>query len=128
MRTIRCCAASLIFATFSTLYDLLNELFEKNSQVSSQPVVHISRVNFLGPFLDVIKSEATDGPVTARALAAVDKFINYGFLNANSSKLTGSVHSIAEAITKAKFMGTSDNRNDECVLLEILKVFYLTDH
>lgn len=38
---------------------------------------------FLSPFLDVIKSEATDGPVTSRALAAVDKFINYGLISSN---------------------------------------------
>lgn len=41
---------------------------------------------FLSPFLEVIKSEATDGVVTSRSLAAVDKLINCGLLSSNKYK------------------------------------------
>ena len=35
---------------------------------------------YLGPFLDVIKSEDTTGPVTSLALSAVYKFLHYGLI------------------------------------------------
>lgn len=39
--------------------------------------------SYLSPFLDVIKSDHTNGPVTARAMSAVEKFINYELITAN---------------------------------------------
>jgi hypothetical protein len=35
---------------------------------------------FTGPFLEVIRSEETTGPVTSLALSAVNKFISYGLI------------------------------------------------
>lgn len=35
---------------------------------------------FLSPFLDVIRSEDTSGPVTSLALAAINKFLSYGLI------------------------------------------------
>jgi len=35
---------------------------------------------FLGPFLEVIRSEETTGPMTGVALSAVNKFLSYGLL------------------------------------------------
>lgn len=35
---------------------------------------------FLGPFLEVIRSEETTGPVTSLALSAVNKFLSYGLI------------------------------------------------
>jgi len=35
---------------------------------------------FLGPFLDVIRSEETTGPVTNLALSAINKFLSYGLI------------------------------------------------
>lgn len=35
---------------------------------------------FLGPFLDVIRSEDTTGPVTSLALSSVNKFLSYGLI------------------------------------------------
>lgn len=40
----------------------------------TQPMV------FLGPFLDVIRSEETTGPITSLALAGVNKFLSYGLI------------------------------------------------
>jgi hypothetical protein len=36
-----------------------------------------------GPFLEVIRSEETTGPVTSLALSAVNKFISYGLIGKN---------------------------------------------
>ena len=35
---------------------------------------------FLGPFLDVIRSDDTTGPITGLALSSVNKFLSYGLL------------------------------------------------
>lgn len=35
---------------------------------------------FLAPFLEVIRSEETTGPVTSLALSAVNKIISYGLI------------------------------------------------
>lgn len=35
---------------------------------------------FLGPFLDVIRSEETTGPITSLALSSVNKFLSYGLI------------------------------------------------
>lgn len=35
---------------------------------------------FLSPFLNLIRSEETTGPVTSLALSAVNKFLNYGII------------------------------------------------
>lgn len=35
---------------------------------------------FLGPFLAVVRSEATTGPITAVALSSINKFLSYGLI------------------------------------------------
>lgn len=35
---------------------------------------------FLTPFLEIIRSEETTGPVTSLALAAINKMISYGLI------------------------------------------------
>lgn len=35
---------------------------------------------YLDPFLDVIRSEETTGPITSIALSAVNKFLSYGLI------------------------------------------------
>jgi hypothetical protein len=37
-------------------------------------------LEYLQPFLDIILSEETSGPITGVALSAVNKFIKYGFI------------------------------------------------
>jgi hypothetical protein len=61
--------------------------------------------------------------VTGRALAAIEKFIKYGLLTPNCIRISNAVQSIADAVTKTKFIGAVDNEIDECVLFQILQVF-----
>ena len=35
---------------------------------------------FLGPFLEVIRSEDTTGPITGVALSSINKFLSYGLI------------------------------------------------
>lgn len=37
--------------------------------------------------------------------------------------MASAVQFIAESVSRAKFIGTSDSNNDECVLFQILQVF-----
>ncbi|XP_076275076.1 sec7 domain-containing protein garz isoform X2 [Rhynchophorus ferrugineus] len=76
---------------------------------------------FLSPFLDVIRSEETTGPVTSLALAAVNKFLSYGLIDPTHSSVPQTVHNIADAVTHARFVGT-DLSSDGVVLMRILQV------
>lgn len=89
---------------------------------------------FLSPFLDIIRSQNTNGPITEAALAAVARFLNYGVIDAqrflrylmktfvSSIKSAHAVESIAQAVTHTKFIGGANAGSDECVLFKILQV------
>ncbi|XP_046405240.1 Golgi-specific brefeldin A-resistance guanine nucleotide exchange factor 1 isoform X2 [Ischnura elegans] len=77
--------------------------------------------HFLGPFLEVIRSEETTGPVTCAALASVDKFISYGLIAPNSPSVAATVENIADAVIHARFVGT-DPVHDSVVLMKILQL------
>ena len=112
---------------FSDLKLLLND----QSNLSD-----IDSSTFLAPFLEVIKSEETTGPVTGLALTSVNKFIAYGLIGMNNETTANCVQQIADSITHARFVGT-DSASDEVVLMKILHVlrtlmlspigFYLTN-
>ncbi|KAJ8979326.1 hypothetical protein NQ317_006940 [Molorchus minor] len=76
---------------------------------------------FLSPFLDVIRSEETTGPVTSLALSAINKFLCYGIIDPTHSSIPHTVHNIADAVTHARFVGT-DQSSDGVVLMRILQV------
>ncbi|CAG2065306.1 unnamed protein product, partial [Timema podura] len=92
---------------------------------------------FSGPFLEVIRSEETTGPVTSLALAAINKFLSYGLIvssqiygtqrseilniDPTSKSVATTVENIADAVTHARFVGT-DQASDGVVLLKILQV------
>ncbi|CAF0877301.1 unnamed protein product [Brachionus calyciflorus] len=112
---------------FYDLKNLLNEHSDLNE---------IDPSTFLAPFLEVIKSEETSGPITGMALTSVNKFISYGLIGINSETSSQCVQQIADSITHARFVGT-DSSSDEVVLMKILNVlrtlmlspigFYLTN-
>ncbi|PIK45932.1 putative golgi-specific brefeldin A-resistance guanine nucleotide exchange factor 1 [Apostichopus japonicus] len=72
---------------------------------------------FLGPFLDVIRSEDTTGPITGLALSSVNKFLSYGLLDPSLEKVATGIENIADAVTHARFIGT-DTGSDEVVLMK----------
>ena len=65
----------LLCLTCSKLYD-----WAVFSFVVSADVSEIDVNTFLGPFLDVIRSEDTTGPITGVALSSVNKFLSYGLI------------------------------------------------
>ncbi|CAH8609100.1 unnamed protein product [Heterobilharzia americana] len=113
----------LLLLSFSQLRSILNVATSVNEL---EPLVYLT------PFLEVIRSEDTTGPVTGLALTAVDKFLSYGLLELpgklDESPLTGpgsvnsitmAVEAIADASTQARFVGT-DPRSAEVVLMKVL--------
>ena len=55
-----------------------NEL--KNILINIEDLRLIEPKNFLGPFLEVIRSEETTGQITSLALSALNKFLSYGLI------------------------------------------------
>ncbi|KAK9505516.1 hypothetical protein O3M35_009555 [Rhynocoris fuscipes] len=75
----------------------------------------------MGPFLEVIRSEETTGPVTSLALSSINKFLSYGLIDPKSKSIVNTVENIADAVTHARFVGT-DQTSDAVVLMKILQV------
>uniref|UniRef100_A0A668AMV1 Golgi-specific brefeldin A-resistance guanine nucleotide exchange factor 1 n=1 Tax=Myripristis murdjan TaxID=586833 RepID=A0A668AMV1_9TELE len=85
---------------------------------------HLSDVEpniFLRPFLEVVRSEDTTGPITGLALTSVNKFLSYGLIDANHEAAAEAIENMADAVTHARFVGT-DPASDEVVLMKILQV------
>ena len=68
-----------------------------------------------------MRSGDTSGPITATALACVDKFISYQLVHRGSPSLAQAMTGVAGAGTHCKFEA-SDSVSDEVVLLKILDV------
>lgn len=81
----------------------------------------IAPLEYLLPFLDVVRSEHTSGVITSLALTSINKFISYKLIECENEILATTVGQIADAVTHARFVGT-DPSSDEVVLLKILHV------
>ncbi|GAB1600980.1 Golgi-specific brefeldin A-resistance guanine nucleotide exchange factor 1-like [Argonauta hians] len=104
--------ADPILNSFSQLKDVLN---------SVPDLADLEPNTFLSPFLGVIRSEDTTGPITGLALTSVNKFISYGLIEPSSKCAAAAIENIADAVTHARFVGT-DPSSDEVVLMRILHV------
>ncbi|KAK3554184.1 hypothetical protein QTP70_020078 [Hemibagrus guttatus] len=101
-----------LLSSFSHLKETLNNIKDL-SEV--EPNV------FLRPFLEVVRSEDTTGPITGLALTSVNKFLSYGLIDANHEAAAEGIENMADAVTHARFVGT-DPASDEVVLMKILQV------
>ncbi|VDI44231.1 golgi-specific brefeldin A-resistance guanine nucleotide exchange factor 1 [Mytilus galloprovincialis] len=101
-----------LLKSFSKLKDLLNSVSD---------LEEIEPNTFLSPFLEVIRSEDTTGPITGLALTSVKKLISYGLLDPSTDTAAAAIENIADAVTHARFVGT-DPGSDEVVLMKILYV------
>ncbi|KAG9485170.1 hypothetical protein GDO78_008329 [Eleutherodactylus coqui] len=98
--------------SFSQLKDILNN------------IKHLSEIEptvFLRPFLEVIRSEDTTGPITGLALTSVNKFLSYALIDPVHDGTAEGIENMADAVTHARFVGT-DPASDEVVLMKILQV------
>lgn len=93
----------------------------KDHLVAVSDLSEIDVNTFLGPFLDVIRSEDTTGPITGIALSSVNKFLSYGLVDPSCESAASGIENLADAVTHARFVGT-DPSSDEVVLMKILQV------
>ncbi|XP_031246394.1 Golgi-specific brefeldin A-resistance guanine nucleotide exchange factor 1 isoform X7 [Mastomys coucha] len=98
--------------SFSHLKEVLNSVPELSE---IEPNV------FLRPFLEVIRSEDTTGPITGLALTSVNKFLSYALIDPAHEGTAEGMENMADAVTHARFVGT-DPASDEVVLMKILQV------
>ncbi|XP_056290825.1 Golgi-specific brefeldin A-resistance guanine nucleotide exchange factor 1 isoform X1 [Pseudoliparis swirei] len=98
--------------SFGHLKELLNHIQELSDV---EPNV------FLRPFLEVVRSEDTTGPITGLALTSVNKFLSHGLIDADHEAAAEAIENMADAVTHARFVGT-DPASDEVVLMKILQV------
>ncbi|XP_052616493.1 Golgi-specific brefeldin A-resistance guanine nucleotide exchange factor 1 isoform X2 [Peromyscus californicus insignis] len=98
--------------SFSHLKEVLNSVAELSE---IEPNV------FLRPFLEVIRSEDTTGPITGLALSSVNKFLSYTLIDPTHEGTAEGMENMADAVTHARFVGT-DPASDEVVLMKILQV------
>uniref|UniRef100_A0A0X3NZN1 SEC7 domain-containing protein n=1 Tax=Schistocephalus solidus TaxID=70667 RepID=A0A0X3NZN1_SCHSO len=120
----------------NTLLRNLKILRKQLSEVSD--IDDISPLTYLTPFLDVIRSETTSGPITGLALTSVEKFLAYGLLEASGGRkmhhhffqyhqplppaqdMVGvAIETVAEAVIQARFI-RSGLSSDEVVLMKIV--------
>ncbi|OAV97389.1 hypothetical protein, variant [Puccinia triticina 1-1 BBBD Race 1] len=101
-----------LMAGFATLIMELREC---------QDISQLDALTLLSPFLAVIRSNETNGPITALALSSIDKFLTYSFIHPHSSSLPIAMSQISAAGTHCRFEA-SDSLSDEIVLLKILDV------
>ncbi|XP_009275974.1 PREDICTED: Golgi-specific brefeldin A-resistance guanine nucleotide exchange factor 1 isoform X1 [Aptenodytes forsteri] len=98
--------------SFSLLKEVLNNITELSE---IEPNI------FLRPFLEVIRSEDTTGPITGLALTSVNKFLSYALIDPSHEGTAEGMENMADAVTHARFVGT-DHASDEVVLMKILQV------
>ncbi|XP_073967020.1 Golgi-specific brefeldin A-resistance guanine nucleotide exchange factor 1-like [Choristoneura fumiferana] len=104
-------------------YDVLMRTFQDLKTILNQvdDLRLIDPPTYLGPFLEVIRSKETTGPVTSLALSAIHKFLSYGLIDPTHPSVPATVEDIADAVTHARFVGT-DHSSDGVVLMKILQV------
>lgn len=81
----------------------------------------LDALTLLSPFLAVIRSSDTTGPITAIALSSIDKFLTYSLIHLQSPSLALAMSQVSAAGTHCRFEA-SDSISDEVVLLKILDV------
>lgn len=97
-------------------FSRLKELLEQVDDLSSMDICEV-----VDPFLRVIVSPNTTGPITGAALTSIEKLISYGLLNLSNKNVKLAGAKIIYAATHCKFEAT-DASTDEVVLLKILQV------
>ncbi|XP_078055477.1 Golgi-specific brefeldin A-resistance guanine nucleotide exchange factor 1 isoform X2 [Mustelus asterias] len=102
----------LLLNSFNQLKEVLNNITD---------LLEIEPNVFLRPFLEVIRSEDTTGPITGLALTSVNKFLSYGLIDPSHDGAAEGIENMADAVTHARFVGT-DPASDEVVLMKILQV------
>lgn len=97
---------------FASLREYLNTV---------QEVEDLDALLLLNPFLEVIRSGNTTGPIAGTALGSIEKFLHYGIVGLRNPSIAFAMNALSSAATHCKFEA-SDAASDELVLLRMLQV------
>ncbi|GJP37729.1 hypothetical protein CLOM_g22150 [Closterium sp. NIES-68] len=81
----------------------------------------VEPLEYLAPFLTIIRSEKTNTAATGVALAATHKILTTGFFSKSTRGAARAMHAVVEAVTGCRFEVT-DHSSEEVVLMKILQV------
>lgn len=81
----------------------------------------MSLLSIFSPFLAMIRSPLSTGPITSAALAALQKFFVSGFVSTDSADLEAALSDLSNAVSHCKFEA-SDASGDEVALFRIMAV------
>ncbi|ORY75549.1 Sec7-domain-containing protein, partial [Neocallimastix californiae] len=88
-------------------------------------VSELDPFELLYPFLEIIRSGETTGPITGAALSSVENFIKYEIINIKHPNLYYAISALVTSVTHCKFEAT-DVASDEVVLSQILRLLQIT--
>lgn len=94
---------------------------ESSANRGTLDITQFDTPSLFHPFLQVIRSSSTSGPITSLALIAITKFFSYNLIIRQSPRLPLAMQLLSSAITHCRFEA-SDSAKDEVVLLRILKL------
>jgi brefeldin A-resistance guanine nucleotide exchange factor 1 len=80
-----------------------------------------SLTDILAPFLSIIRSPLSTGPITSAALSALHSFFSCGLFLRNDPSVDVALVAVSSSVSHCKFEA-SDSSGDEVVLLRILTV------
>ncbi|KAF8329795.1 uncharacterized protein EI90DRAFT_3062037 [Cantharellus anzutake] len=86
-----------------------------------QDIRELSLTSLLSPFLSLIRSPLSTGPITSTVLSSLHTFFVYGLITPTSGGIQPALSSLCTAVSRLRFEGT-DPTADEIVLLRMLVV------
>jgi brefeldin A-resistance guanine nucleotide exchange factor 1 len=89
--------------------------------VCPSDISSISLTDILAPFLSIIRSPLSTGPITSAALSALHSFFSCGLFLKNDPSVDVALVAVSSSVSHCKFEA-SDSSGDEVVLLRILTV------
>ncbi|KAI9270638.1 hypothetical protein BDA99DRAFT_546097 [Phascolomyces articulosus] len=89
-----------------------------------EDVSDLDALLLLNPFLEVIRSGNTTGPIAGTALGSIEKFLHYGIVGLQNPSVAFAMNALSSAATHCKFEA-SDAASDELVLLRMLQVLQM---
>ncbi|KAI0306765.1 hypothetical protein B0F90DRAFT_1808381 [Multifurca ochricompacta] len=93
----------------------------KRALRSAQDITVIPLADILAPFLAIIRSPLSTGPITSAALSALHSFFSCGIFSKADASVDAALAELSSAVSHCKFEA-SDSSGDEVVLLRILTV------
>ncbi|KAK9728472.1 GDP/GTP exchange factor for ARF [Basidiobolus ranarum] len=107
-------------------HSLIRAFFDLRATLTNlTDICEMDALTLLSPFLAIVRSGDTTGPITGTALDSLEKLISYGIIGMHSPNLSQAMAELSSAVTHCKFEAT-DSASDEAVLLKILQLLKIT--